>query len=358
MFTSTMSPPGILDREAREERFFSEPVMLSYSGLNKLLFSPQLFYNHYVLNMREDSDNRSMIEGQLLHCLVLEESEFSNKFSVMGFKMPGDSARNLCKHIFYNVRATYDEAFRINDLAGYETEILEYLKEINLHQGLVDDKDPKKGKTGDQKRLEKVLTTESIDYFFYLCTSEKKTIISQEEYEFAKNASDLIKNNPVICDLMGIGADSLSGLEVENETMLAMTLPGLPFGARGILDNSVFDFTNKVVRINDLKKSSKHYTQFVESIEYYKYNLQGAIYRRLVEHRLRSIGHNPDEWTIEFRFIVVDPYLHQVPVFISEQTMKQWLDNLDVAYLQAAYHFTKRDFSQPYELLMFSEITL
>ena len=32
-----------------EQEFYSKPLYLSYSGLNKLLFSPKLYYKHYIL---------------------------------------------------------------------------------------------------------------------------------------------------------------------------------------------------------------------------------------------------------------------------------------------------------------------
>ena len=44
---------SILNEEL--ERFYSEKFYFSYSSINKLLFSPRVFYNHYILKQKEDS---------------------------------------------------------------------------------------------------------------------------------------------------------------------------------------------------------------------------------------------------------------------------------------------------------------
>lgn len=36
----------------KQEEFFDKTFMMSYSGLNKLLYSPKLFYLHYVLGKK------------------------------------------------------------------------------------------------------------------------------------------------------------------------------------------------------------------------------------------------------------------------------------------------------------------
>ena len=56
--------------------FYEKKFYFSYSSLNKLLFSPRIFYKHYVLDQREDSTAQHLIEGSLLHCLLLEPQNF------------------------------------------------------------------------------------------------------------------------------------------------------------------------------------------------------------------------------------------------------------------------------------------
>ena len=62
------------------ERFYKNKFYFSYSGLNKLLYSPGLFYNHYVLNQREDSTDPHLVGGRVLHCLLFEPEKYDDYF--------------------------------------------------------------------------------------------------------------------------------------------------------------------------------------------------------------------------------------------------------------------------------------
>jgi hypothetical protein len=41
------------------DNFYKKDFYFSYSSINKLLFSPRMFYNHYVLKQKEDSTDCS-----------------------------------------------------------------------------------------------------------------------------------------------------------------------------------------------------------------------------------------------------------------------------------------------------------
>ena len=49
----------------KQEEFFDKTFMMSYSGLNKLLYSPKLFYLHYILGQKDDTSDKNMIEGKV-----------------------------------------------------------------------------------------------------------------------------------------------------------------------------------------------------------------------------------------------------------------------------------------------------
>ena len=55
----------------REEEFYAkQDFAFSYSSLNKILFSPSLFYKDYILKQREVKTDKHLVEGKLVHCLV------------------------------------------------------------------------------------------------------------------------------------------------------------------------------------------------------------------------------------------------------------------------------------------------
>ena len=82
------------------EQFYKKKFYFSYSGINKLLFSPGMFYNHYVLNQREDSTDAHLVGGRVLHCLLFEPDKYDDNFTSMPGKFPTDSQRKIIDNIF------------------------------------------------------------------------------------------------------------------------------------------------------------------------------------------------------------------------------------------------------------------
>jgi hypothetical protein len=326
-----------LERIRLEDEFFSQPFMMSYSGLNKLLFSPVLFHQHYILKQRDDVVDKPMVEGKLLHCLLLNPEEFENEFVLMSSDMPSDGPRKVLDKIYDIMKANGK-----SEMDGTFVEhILDVLKEQNLYQSL---------KTDDQ-RIDKMTSTKNIKYLDYKFQAEKKTVVDQDMYDFAKNTVDTIKSNSKIMDVMGFNQDSLTtNIKQHNELdLVCLEFDDYYFGIRGIIDNLVVDHDNKVIRVNDLKKSSKSISQFEESIEYYNYWMQAALYRLLVNH-IKTTTFGVD-YPVEFRFIVVDPYMQIAPIRISEETMEAWTLKLNDELDKANYHFKEREFSLPYKFL-------
>ena len=59
-------------------KFYQNKFYFSYSGLNKLLYSPAMFYSHYVLNEREDRTDAHLVGGRVLHCLLFEPDTYDD----------------------------------------------------------------------------------------------------------------------------------------------------------------------------------------------------------------------------------------------------------------------------------------
>lgn len=337
------------ERMHKEEEFFSSPFLLSYSGLNKLLFSPALFYNHYILKQKTDVKERSMIEGALIHCLFLNPEAFDDQFVLSANDIPSDNPRVVLEKLFEvykNNKVEIPEDTR-EELTEFGDEIIMLLTEANLYQSL---------KT-DAQRLEKMLIEKHVSYWEYLKKSQGRTVIDQETYDFATNVVEKLKSTPSVLDVMGFFEDPIKGITKHNEIQLTHITGEYEFGLRGIIDNLVIDPVAKEIRINDLKKSAKDLSSFKDSIDYYKYYLQGAMYHKLVEHVYLSQPQYSD-YKITFRFVVVDPYMQIAPIRISDETMSTWRNVLDAKLAEANHHFKQRDFNLPYEFLINTEVVL
>jgi hypothetical protein len=308
-----------------EQNFYSKKFHFSYSGFNKLLFAPSAFYKHYILNQREDKMEQHLIEGSLLHCLLLEEDKFHEKYVVSPVNLPGDSIKNVVDKVFIRalVKGHTDLSLEEN-----EFDILDILKEINLYQSL---------KT-DAQRVEKVITDASISYYNFLTTKGDKAVIDEETLNKVKGYAEIVRSNEKITGLLNIGGSfSMSEVPFVMDTQY-------DFGLRGIVDNVNIDHTNKVIYINDLKTSGKLLQDFPETIEYYKYWLQAAVYCRLVR-----ANYGLSNYKIKFHFIVVDKLTQCYAFEVSTVTLNSWMDRLDEIMKIADYHYTNRKFDLPYE---------
>lgn len=89
-------------KHGKEEQFYANKnFAFSYSSLNKLLFSPSLFYKDYILQDREIRTDKHLVEGKLVHCLVFEPENLNEKFNVVPGKAPSDSVRKILKTCHY-----------------------------------------------------------------------------------------------------------------------------------------------------------------------------------------------------------------------------------------------------------------
>lgn len=308
-----------------EENFYNKKFHFSYSGFNKLLFAPSAFYKHYILNQREDKMEQHLIEGSLLHCLLLEEDKFHDKYVVSPVNLPGDSIKNVVDKVF--VRALVNNNLDLS-LEQNEFEILDILKEINLYQSL---------KT-DAQRVEKVVTDASISYYNFLATKGDKAVIDEDTLNKVKGYAEIVRSNEKITSLLNIG-----GTYSQSEVPLVMDTQ-YDFGLRGFVDNINIDHDAKVIYINDLKTSGKLLQDFPETIDYYKYWLQAAVYCRLVRANY-SLGN----YKIKFHFIVVDKLTQCYAFEVSTVTLNSWMDKLDEIMKIADYHYANRKFDLPYE---------
>ena len=322
------------------EKFYSKPFSFSYSGINKLLFSPTLFYSHYILNEREDSVDSHLLAGRVVHCLLLEPENFEKEFLVLPTSLPSLNNRTIVDYIFKVYTSHNNESLNLED---FKDEIIAYLEEINLHQSL---------KT-DEQRLKKILTDQNKEYFKFLKEKKGKTIVDNDIVTQATQSVQTLKADPEICELLQLGLDDT--LEVHNEMLYSTTLPGYSFGLKGVVDNVVVDKEKKTIFINDLKTTGKPLIDFADSVQYYKYWIQAVIYKKLVEDQVLPRTLNRDEiknqgWKVIFTFVVIDKFNMYYPFQVTDVTMEKWEEDFKEILEVCKYHYDSQDYNLPYTL--------
>lgn len=323
-----------------EEDFYQKKFYFSYSSLNKLMWCPQAFYQTYVLGQREERTDAHLIQGKIIHALLLEEDKFNDNFVISPSNLPTGNQKTVIDRVFSHyveLKRNGDDRESLSDFSGA---ILDVMKDMNYHQAL---------KT-DQQRFDKVLTADSESYWNFLKTRESKTLIDQQSYDFCKTAVDLIKLNKDICSLIGCNVTEFDNIEVQNELLIQANINGKSFGIKGIVDNLVIDHDKKMVYINDIKTTSKDLKDFTESIDFYNYWMQASIYITLVGIKYSNLidaGYN-----VKFNFVVIDKAFQVYPFEVSENTMTNWYDKFTECLEKANWHISTKSYDLPYDFAL------
>lgn len=337
--------------------FYSKKHYFSYSAINRLLWNPKDFYNYYILQQKEEKISENLIKGKLIHCLLLNNHELLNNFIISPANLPTGNNKLVIDKLFFKCKnqiITDDNFIFEEDLECYEQDILDILKEIDLHQSLKDDKGSKDNlnpKTGDEKRLEKIITEENKNYFIFLSKKQNKTLVDTETYNYCLEQVNLLKQDEEILKLLGLDVESSldENIETFNEIELKMDLKDLPFGLKGILDNYVINHNIKKILVNDFKTTSKELINFKEAVEFYKYWLQAVIYIMLVGKKHHDLIYLQN-YTVEFRFIVLNDKQQYYTFKVKDVTLNAWFDEYLKVITAINYHYTNKKYNLPYVL--------
>ncbi len=123
------------DPRVLENEFYGTKLYHSYSSLNLLLHSPKAYYNRYIMGDKRDKMSSGMLEGKIVHCLLLDNDNFYNQFVISPLKLPGESSKKVVDMIFDKVRDNPPQG-----LSACEEDVLDVLRKIDLHQSLNTDK--------------------------------------------------------------------------------------------------------------------------------------------------------------------------------------------------------------------------
>lgn len=320
----------------KEKNFYAKDFKFSYSSLNKLLFSPSLFYKDYILGEREDRTEKHLIEGKLIHCLFFEPENLNKKFKIAPGKTPTDNVRKILHRVS---ERSFDEPDLMSE--NLQELILDILKEENLYQTLKE----------DSARLSKIQCEDNLEYWKFI-NDKKVDVIDQDTLTRCQNRVEILKQNKDVIDLLDTKTSdfSLDPVEVYIEQYLETDTEEYKFGLKGFVDYYKIDNEKKIITICDLKTTSKPISDFKETVAYYNYWLQAAIYMQLVTRSLSEKSY--EEYDLVFKFVVIDNY-DQVYVFdVTSESALQWLEQLKIVMDVANYHYENNNYTLPYEFLV------
>ena len=138
--------------EIMENDFYAKPFQFSYSSLNKLMWNPQAFYQMYVLGNREEKTESYLVNGKILHALLLEADKFNDLFIISPANLPTGSTRSVIDRVYAHAQELQANGDQRTEFTDFSDAVLDVLKDINLHQSL---------KT-DQQRIDKMYTPDAV----------------------------------------------------------------------------------------------------------------------------------------------------------------------------------------------------
>jgi hypothetical protein len=323
--------------EHLEKDFYSNKFYFSYSSLSKLLWNPAVFYQLYVLELKEEKTESHLVQGKIIHALLLEEEKFNDLFIISPANLPTGSLRNVIDRVFYHHQELKRNGDIREKLEEFDDAILDIMKDMNYYQNL---------KT-DQQRLDKIKTPDAFSYWGFLQMKGNKTLIDQESYDFCKSAVELIKTNKQVCRLIGCDTTEFDNREIFNEVPFQMELPDKPFGLKGIIDNIVIDHDQKIIYVNDIKTTSKELKDFPETIEFYNYWLQAIIY--VSKTSLQYMHLLDNNYQLKFHFVVIDKSFQTYAFPVQESTLNTWLNRFKEVIDITDWHYTNRSYELPYQ---------
>ncbi len=344
MKVTTITPQQFVEGFKSEEVFFyDKKFYFSYSSINKLLYCPEIFYKEYILGEKDVKDETYLTEGRLIHCLLLEPDKFEQQFIVMTGKLPSENTKIVVDRVYsHHIELKASGVHKGDTLVDYQNAVIDVLLDMNLHQSL---------KTDDQ-RFAKIYTSDSAIYWEFLTKSEGKTIVDAQMYEKVKAIVEKIRQDSKVSKLLKLDHSSewWSTVEVFNEQPLEMELKKYPFGLKGIIDNFVVDPIESKIYVNDFKTTSKTLEDFPETIKFYRYDIQAAIYNLLVVNKYADLI--KQGYKVEFRFVVIDKNQQIYPFLVSEATMKEWTKGLQEILKVCDYHYSNKDYTLPFKFKM------
>jgi len=323
--------------EILEKDFYKKKFYYSYSSLNKLIWNPQIFYQMYVLGLKEEKLDQHLIQGKLIHLLLLEPDKFEQQFLMTPSSLPTGNLRVVVDRVYRHHAELAQNGDPRTELAEFDGAILDVMKDMNYFQNL---------KT-DQQRLDKIITSEAVSYWEFLKTKGDKTLVDPDTLKFCTDAVEIIKTNKQVCNLIGCDITEFDNREVINEMPVSIDLPNKIYGLKGIIDNIVIDHENKTIFINDIKSSSKDLKDFPESIEYYSYWLQAIIYMIIVTQLYAELVNKG--YQTKFHFVVIDRTFQSYAFPVSERTLNSWLDRFQETIAKAEWHYVNKSYELPYE---------
>jgi hypothetical protein len=247
---------------------------VSHSSLSALKISPQ-YFQKYINRELKQEDSRYLDLGSAIHCYILENSTFNDRYIVSDVPVVGGMMGKFVEALVEN-----EKFVNTSVLDGTEDSPEEFVLQNtdHLYQHCYDISG---FKTSIATVIKKLDNPEINSYVTLLRNSVNKHILSQDEMETILQCAASASKHAVASTV-------LNPVEAEPEKEILWTHKD--FKIKSIIDNLILDKEKKMVTVTDLKTTSKNPYNFLGSYISYGYYRQIGIYKQAVMAYMTELG--------------------------------------------------------------------
>lgn len=264
-----------------------EDIVISNSSLSYINpeqgGSPAKFLSFFEQNT-EKKQSISLERGTLLH----DWHEHQDGFIVADIEKPSEMMCGWVDRVFDML------AVSEGGIANYSNDIVQ-----SVRNGAY-------ASTKDATKLKEKFESEGLEYLKFLFKGSGKVALTPATKIIIDNQiNSLLGHKKANHMLFGQVSDTSKRIK-ELEIYWSVDIEGKETKFKAKLDNTIFDYKNKVVYLNDLKSTGKPVSLFKASFISFRYYRQIAFYINALFQYLIQQGEDPKEWSVIPRMVAVD----------------------------------------------------
>jgi len=270
------------------------------SLLKEILKSPQAYLRAQEKYMNEDDTVPAhFVFGNAVDHFVTEETEFTDKFHIMGNSTVSDTIKKIMDHVFSEVGGTKDLYHnKENFLEDYPDSIVRACGYLQYGQSWK-----------EETRIAKVIST-GTNYYRDLIKSKGKTVISQEDYAKAVTCHASMVSDSYISKYLKPGP---------NQQLIKKQVIQFEYRTvecKGELDLVFIDHDEKTIIPIDVKTIGTNVYSFPYNFWKYRYDFQAAAYSFGLAYQFEDLikqGYH----ILSFKFIVCEKDSYNKPLIYT-----------------------------------------
>ena len=221
--------------------------------------------------------------GSLFDTLLTEPETLNDKFYIASFPPISDNLRTATLKL-------YDTNPTKKLIEIPQIEVLKVLDEVDY------------GKSWKNETRVSKLYEVGIPFYNVLLEAQNRTIISQEDYDKAQHAKDVLLERPGTRDLFLTNPFD-TDIEAICQAKFATTLNGIVY--RCMFDRLIVNHATKTIIPIDLKTTGHPEEKFESSFLNWRYDIQGTLYWDILADIISKDEYFKHFTILNFRFVVV-----------------------------------------------------